>query len=93
MAGEFVDDMITGELLSGDPDGHGVLSGSGWRYEGELRDGKPHGEGGFTLPVGLARYEGAFRDGQPHGQGVLVYSDGRRYEGEFRSGDRHGCGC
>ena len=88
---EHVGDMVTGELLSGDPDGHGVLSGSGWRYEGELKGGVPNGQGVMTAP-GRFRYEGGFRDGPPHGQGVLVRSDGSRIEGGWKDGSRTGKG-
>ena len=42
-----------------------------WRYEGELHNGKPHGQGVMT------RYEGKLRNGQPpHGQvGVRTWDN------------------
>ena len=38
-------------------------------YEGEFRDGVPHGQGGMTRKDG-GRYEGEFRDGEPTGEGT-----------------------
>ena len=58
----------------------------GARYEGEIRDGKAHGQGVFTFPDG-ARYEGEVRDGKAHGQGVFTFPDGARYEGVWRDGE------
>ena len=47
---------------------HGVMT---WSYEGDLRNGKPHGQGVMT------RYEVKLRNGKPpHGQfGVRVHDD------------------
>ena len=47
---------------------HGVMT---WRYDGELRNGKPHGQGVMT------RYDCKLRNGRPpHGQsGVQVHDD------------------
>ena len=46
-----------------------------WRYEGEFRNGQPHGQGV------MKRYKSEFRNGQPppHRQGVMTnYNDGDR---------------
>ena len=67
--------------------GSGILSwANGFRYEGELRDGRQHGYGTFTEASG-ERYEGEWRDGRPHGQGTYVQADGTVFEGEWS----HGC--
>ena len=60
-------------------------------YEGELQDGKPHGQGVMSWSKDGRRYEGNFRDGHLD-FGVLTWPDGRRYEGEFRNWWRHGKG-
>ena len=43
----------------------------GYHYEGETRDGKPHGPGVMTWPDGQ-RYEGEYREDEAQGLGVKV---------------------
>ena len=69
----------------------------GWRYEGEERDGKPHGRGALVASLDKGRefrFEGEFRDGKAHGRGDFEFtSDLRgasRVEGEYRDGKPHG---
>ena len=68
------------------------------RYKGEIRDGKPNGQGvlfmtSFDGDEVFDRSEGEFRDGKLHGQGFRAFSDGEKYaEGEFRNGKLHGQG-
>jgi len=64
---------------------------TGYRYEGEFKDNKPHGQGVFTSPDGQ-RYQGGFRDGKLNGIGVMNYPDGRHYEGEYKNNKRDGYG-
>ena len=76
-----------------------VFFPDGRRYEGELRDGKPHGRGVMTWPGFGDRYEGEFREGKMHGRGVMTgrsmfegWKTGApdfRFEGEFRDGMLH----
>ena len=67
------------------------------RYEGEYRNGFPHGQGVMTWSNGT-RYDGEWLDGLLHGQGVLTWlevattREGTRYIGEFRDGNLHGPG-
>jgi S1-C subfamily serine protease len=63
----------------------------GSRYEGEHRDGKPHGRGIYTWASG-ARYEGDFQNDKLHGRGIYTSPNGIRYEGEFRDDRRNGRG-
>ena len=71
--------------------GRGKLT---WRdgssYEGQLKDGRMHGEGVLSSPSGY-RYEGQFKDGFKNGPGTLVDGD-RRYEGQWKADKRHGQG-
>src|SRR5712664_2652959 len=61
------------------------------RYEGEYRDGKPHGRGVYAYASGN-RYEGDYRDGKLHGRGVYTFANGNRYEGELRDDKYDGRG-
>ena len=66
--------------------GRGVLDwANGFRYEGELRDGKQHGQGTFTQ-AGGEYYVGAWRNGRPHGQGTYTQLDGTTFDGTWRDG-------
>ena len=55
-------------------------------YVGELKDGKPHGQGTCTYADG-DKYVGEYRDGKPHGQGTFTYPDGRVKKGTWRDGE------
>jgi TonB family protein len=61
------------------------------RYEGDLREGRPHGRGIFTAPNGN-RYEGEHREGKRHGRGVFTFANGDRYDGEYRDDKPNGIG-
>ena len=61
------------------------------RYEGEVRNGKRHGQGIMTGHNGH-RYEGEWRNDRRHGRGIYTWPSGMRYEGEWRSGKHHGQG-
>jgi hypothetical protein len=63
----------------------------GREYDGEWRDGLPHGQGSETLPDG-ERYTGAWAAGHRDGLGELLPAGGGLYEGEFRGGVREGRG-
>ena len=63
----------------------------GTRYEGEIRDGKKHGQGTFTFGNG-DKYAGEFVSDMRHGQGTYYYAAGDRYVGQFMKGRRHGIG-
>ncbi|EIJ44285.1 hypothetical protein BegalDRAFT_3471 [Beggiatoa alba B18LD] len=61
------------------------------RYQGELHDGKPHGNGIQIYPDGY-QYEGMFYQGQRQGNGKEDTQTGEHYEGEFYANQRHGKG-
>jgi len=72
--------------LSGEPQpisGKQVLTlPDGWKYEGEVVNGKPNGKGVAVHPDGN-RYEGDFVDGEFNGKGIFTSPEGDRYEGDF----------
>ena len=61
------------------------------KYEGEVKDGKRHGQGRLTLINGNV-YEGQFVNGKYHGQGRCTYANGNVYVGDWTNGKRHGQG-
>ena len=69
----------------------GLLKKFSSRYDGELKDGKRHGQGTYTWPEGK-KYEGEWKDGEINGQGIYTYPDGKKYVGEFKDGIFNGQG-
>ena len=61
------------------------------KYQGQVKDGKEHGQGTETYPNG-DKYKGEFKDGRKHGQGTYSFYDGRKYVGEWKYGKRDGQG-
>ncbi len=60
------------------------------KYIGEFKDGKRHGQGTLTLPLGRV-LKGKWRDDEIV-EGTTTYSDGTRYTGTWEFGYRHGQG-
>ena len=60
-------------------------------YEGDLQNGKRHGNGKYTYSHGDI-YEGEYKDDIPNGQGKYTYSDGSIYEGEYKDFFKNGKG-
>ncbi len=60
-------------------------------YEGEVRFGKPHGQGKMTFADG-GQYVGDFKSGKFHGSGNRVWPDGDIYRGQWKDGQYHGKG-
>jgi len=54
----------------------------GSKYEGELRDGRPHGLGKLLF-AGGRHYSGGFIEGELAGTGKMTYSDGGFLEGRW----------
>ncbi len=64
-------------------------------YEGERKDGQPHGKGTCTTTLSDGRvtvYVGEWQFGDMHGWGTHSKPDGSKYEGEFRNNKMHGRG-
>ena len=53
-----------------------------WKYEGEIKNGKPNGTG--VLKYTFATYSGEVKNGLRHGQGTYKYKSGKKTVGEFR---------
>ena len=59
-------------------------------YEGEWKDGKPHGQG--TESQSSYVYEGGWKDGIKNGHGTFSYTEGDSYVGELKNSLFHGQG-
>ena len=60
-------------------------------YEGEMKDGKPHGRGIYIWSSGNV-YEGEWKEGDRDGKGTLNLTDGSFYEGEWKDNFMQGQG-
>lgn len=60
-------------------------------YEGQVQNGKRHGQGKMTYADG-AVYEGEWKNDQRNGQGKMTYADGDVYEGEWKDDKMNGLG-
>lgn len=60
-------------------------------YAGEMRDGRPNGEGRLELRSGEV-FDGRWSDGELNGMGFHVDADGNRHEGMFVAGRPQGEG-
>ena len=87
--------MYTGDWRGDLFEGAGtIVCATGYRYSGQWRRGKPHGEGEYMLgPVERRgdvyrpiRYSGKWEDGVFHGKGQLEAGDGTQHEGNFANG-------
>ena len=81
-----------GALAPTTPAGRQTITYPYARYEGEVRDGLPHGRGTMTWNNGTRYYEGEWQAGKKHGQGIRTWPDGTRYEGGWRNDEHHGQG-
>jgi hypothetical protein len=72
-------DKQTGTYLDGViQDGHArILWANGKKYEGAIKNRRPHGKGEMIFPDGQ-RYEGDFDEGKRHGEGY-THIKGERY--------------
>ena len=66
------------------------------KYDGEIEEGKPHGDGTWTMSNG-ATYVGEWVNGCREGLGTFTWSkfgpaSGKSYEGQWKNNKRHGKG-
>jgi hypothetical protein len=59
----------------------------GNKYEGEFKQGLPHGKGKYFFSDGEI-YDGDWANGVPHGNGIYKFKDGRTYNGEYVEGQK-----
>ncbi len=68
----------------------------GDKYVGELKDGKPNGQGTYFLLADNQfkgdKYVGEYKDGKYNGQGTYTFASGNKYVGEFKDGKYNGQG-
>ncbi len=64
---------------------------TGRTYDGDWKNGKPHGMGTMELTSG-ERFSGMWEHGKRHGHGELTQAQGNHYVGQFVNGARHGDG-
>ena len=57
------------------------------KYEGEIKNGLPNGQGTVTYSSDGSKYIGEFKYGYPNGQGTQTWPDGRKYVGEWKNGE------
>ena len=62
-----------------------------YKYVGEWKKGKKHGQGILTWGSG-AKYVGAFQKNEREGQGTMTYADGAKYVGEWVRSEMEGQG-
>ncbi len=78
-----------GMMHAGKLDGHGILhyrTKAGFdRFEGDFREGEPHGHVIYARAKG-DRFEGDMVAGEIAGSGVHTAANGDRYEGTFEKG-------
>ena len=60
-------------------------------YEGEIREGLPHGKGSYKFKNG-DEYIGEFKNGYFDGNGEHISKKGEKYSGQFKKGKREGNG-
>lgn len=94
------------KCLEGDcVNGKGIMEKSeGIKYEGDFKDGLPHGSGKFVyppekpgqsetyVPRPVGTYEGQVERGLAEGKGTFTFLDGSKYVGDFKNNKMEGKG-
>ncbi len=66
---------------------YGTRSYNKGMYEGELMNGRPHGQGVFRYSKNYDRYEGNYYRGKRHGIGIYYYNSGGSEKRKYQHGD------
>jgi len=74
-------------------DNKDIIAWQDGTYAGQLKDGKPHGQG-LASGSDDTIYEGEWRDGKKHGKGFYIWPNplGGKYVGEWRDDEINGQG-
>ena len=92
LEGSFPDGITESESEDEEPSiEYGTISWDGGMYDGQLKDGVPHGYGSWDNPAGKT-YVGYFVEGEMTGYGTMVFPGGEKYVGYFLNGKGHGQG-
>jgi len=83
--------IYEGDFRHGKKNGFGIFFINEGKYEGEFREDKIEGIGGFHFKDGRV-YNGEWLDNQMHGNGIMIWKNGKKYEGEFRNNRKNGFG-
>ncbi|KAK7200097.1 MORN repeat [Novymonas esmeraldas] len=76
-----------------DGKGRYTWASSGAVYDGEWKEGLPHGAGVMSVPGSDGyEYTGAFKTGKRSGKGRCAFTNGRVYDGEWREDEMNGQG-
>ena len=72
----------------------GTLSLPEGQYEGEIKNGRPHGKGTLFYNEEKKRklYTGDWVNGVQSGEGIIEWKNGTRYEGHIENNKAHGYG-
>jgi hypothetical protein len=57
------------------------------KYEGEIENGEPNGQGTITFEDG-SKYVGKWKNGLQDGQGTSTWEDGSKFIGEWKDSER-----
>ena len=67
-----------------------TFADDGYKYVGEHKDGKPHGQGTWTLANGT-KFVGEWEEGKKHGKFAIISSaDGKKRFVKFKDGEFDG---
>jgi len=88
---------LSGSILDGLSNIVKLKMDDGSYYEGQVKNGLPHGKGiqvysNDDNPKFFKRYEGEWKNGIKNGNGKAYHSSGTYYKGNWKNGDLHGQG-
>lgn len=67
---------------------HKTIFDDGAQYEGQMKEGVPHGRGVMEWPDGR-QYDGEWRSGNRDGQGTMRWPGGRQFSGSWGKNEPH----